>query len=146
MTDLEKTQRQAVVAEARSWLRTPYRHLGRIKGKGVDCAMLLLEVYERAGLIPHHEADWYTPRWSDKKNAGILLGILREYARPVESPLPADVALYRIGKRASHLGIVLEWPGIVHSLLGIGVVLDDAEANESLKQRFLGFYRFNGWE
>jgi cell wall-associated NlpC family hydrolase len=31
----------AIVAEARSWIGTPYLHDGRLKGVGVDCAGLL---------------------------------------------------------------------------------------------------------
>jgi cell wall-associated NlpC family hydrolase len=31
--------RAAVVAEARSWLGTPFHHQGRVKAAGVDCAM-----------------------------------------------------------------------------------------------------------
>lgn len=33
------------VAEAITWLGTPYHHQGRVKGVGVDCGTLLCEVY-----------------------------------------------------------------------------------------------------
>ncbi len=49
MTDI----RAAVVAEAHRWLRTPYHKHGRVLGAGVDCSMLLAEVFEAAGAIPH---------------------------------------------------------------------------------------------
>ena len=49
MTD---PRRAAVVAEAATWLRTPYHHMGRVKNAGTDCLMLLAEVYEAAGVIP----------------------------------------------------------------------------------------------
>ena len=52
MTDLESHQRAAVVAETCSWLGTPYHDRGRIKGSGVDCAMLPAEIYTAVGLIP----------------------------------------------------------------------------------------------
>jgi len=32
----EHTARQAIIAEARSWIGTPYLHHGRVKGVGVD--------------------------------------------------------------------------------------------------------------
>ena len=41
------------VAEAMTWLGTPYHHQGRVKGIGIDCATLLCEVYEVVGLIDH---------------------------------------------------------------------------------------------
>lgn len=43
MTPLELQQRAAVIAEAESWLSTPYHHEARIKGHGVDCAQILDE-------------------------------------------------------------------------------------------------------
>lgn len=146
MTPHELQQRQAVVSEALSWRGTPYHHLGRVKGIGVDCVMLLLETYERTGLIPHRETSWYTPKWSDRRNAAILMRILGEYARQVREALPGDGALFRIGGRESHLAIVIDWPEIVHSLNGLGVIRERVDEKPSLQERFLGFYRFNGWE
>lgn len=35
------------VAEALTWLGTPYHQQGRVKGVGVDCGTLLCEVYEK---------------------------------------------------------------------------------------------------
>lgn len=48
-------QRAVVTAEAATWLRTPYHHMGRVKGGGTDCRMLLAGLYEAAGVIPHIE-------------------------------------------------------------------------------------------
>ena len=48
--------RDAVVAEAKTWLGTPWRHMQRIKGVGVDCANLPAAVYEACGVIEHVEA------------------------------------------------------------------------------------------
>lgn len=36
--------RQTIIAEARSWIGTPFRHQGRRKGQGVDCLGLLAGV------------------------------------------------------------------------------------------------------
>ena len=44
--------RQRVCAIARTWLRTPYHHMGRVNGAGVDFAMFPLEVYREAQLLP----------------------------------------------------------------------------------------------
>ena len=44
-----------VVEEARGWLGSPYHHMGRVKGAGTDCLMMLAEVYEAAGVVPHIE-------------------------------------------------------------------------------------------
>jgi hypothetical protein len=39
-------KRVAVTREAETWLGTPYHHMGRVKGAGTDCLMMLAEVYE----------------------------------------------------------------------------------------------------
>jgi hypothetical protein len=120
--------------------------MARVKGRGIDCVMLLLETFERAGLIAHREVDFYSPRVSERGNSEMLMKILLEYARKVGAPLPGDVALYRIEKRPAHLAFVIQWPSVVHANARAGTILDDGETNRALKKRFLGFYRFNEWE
>ena len=90
-------QRQRVVAEAETWLRTPYHHMGRIKGGGTDCLMLLAEVYEAAGVIPHIDVPFYPPDWNLHRDAERYLqaycqpGLdgLRAMAVPI--PFPEDL-------------------------------------------------------
>ena len=62
-------ERERVVAEAETWLRTPYHHMGRIKGGGTDCLMLLAEVYEASGVIPHVDVPFYPPDWNLHRDA-----------------------------------------------------------------------------
>lgn len=45
-------QRQAVVAEAKTWIGTGFHHEARIKGAGVDCAQLLIAVFSACGFVP----------------------------------------------------------------------------------------------
>lgn len=64
------TMRRAVVAEALTWLRTPYHHAARIKGVGVDCAQFLIAVYAATGLIDDFTPDRYPPDWHLHRTAG----------------------------------------------------------------------------
>ena len=41
--------REKIVAEARSWIGTPYHNCADIKGVGVDCGMLLVRVFVDLG-------------------------------------------------------------------------------------------------
>jgi len=116
----EAAQRAAVLAEALSWRGTPYHHMGRIKGRngGVDCAMFLAEVFERAGVIDHvtvghYSRDWHLHR-RDQRFLSYILPLAQEIAGP---PLPADVVTYAIGHGFAHAAIVIEpgWPRIIHS-------------------------------
>ena len=87
---LQTAERAAVMACARAWLRTPYHHRGRVKGAGVDCAMLLAEVYAEAGLvaplaIPHYPPDWHLHRDAERY-LGVLLDHAVEYVPVIASP------------------------------------------------------------
>ncbi len=142
--ELESLQRQDVVAEALSWLNTPFHHEAAVKGAGVDCAMLLREVYAAIGLTPridpgHYPADWHLHRTEERYLTWIL-----EYARPVSHGLPGDIATYKFGRVISHAAIVVQWPVIIHTYTR-GCVLDDGDRNEELKERFVGFYRLKVW-
>lgn len=132
--------RRRVVAEAESWLGTPFHHEARVKGAGVDCLMLLAEVYERAGIVervkpPHYPPDWHYHRDVERYVEGLL-----RYVRPInEPPSPGDIALFRYGRTFSHGVIVVEWPRIIHAYWNVGVVWGDATLNP-LKDREVRFF------
>ncbi|WP_374513774.1 NlpC/P60 family protein [Niveibacterium sp.] len=114
------TTREAIVSEARSWLGTPYHHAARIKGVGVDCAMLVAEVLERAGLVPHidpqgYPADWMQHRNEERFLAEVQTYALRELDLSTEQPAPGDVVLYRFGRCFAHGAIVVAWPLVIHA-------------------------------
>jgi cell wall-associated NlpC family hydrolase len=121
--------RVAVLAEAASWIGTPYQPAQRVKGAGggVDCLTFVAEVYERAGVvrrveIPFYPADWHLHRDVERYVDGVL-----EYAREVETPQPGDVVLFRFGRCFAHGGIVIHWPRLIHAWNGAGVVPADAD-------------------
>ena len=119
--------RAAVVEEAESWIGTPFHHAARIKGAGVDCLMLLAEVYERAGVAPHIDPPFYVPDWHLHRDAERYLEGLTRYASEIPfPPQPGDIALFRFGRTFSHGAIVTDWPRLVHAYWSIGVVHGDA--------------------
>ena len=81
--------RAAVVTEAKTWIGTPFHHAARVRSAGVDCLMLLAEVYERAGVVagrinpPFYVPDWHLHRDAERYMEGLL-----RYARPVDAPEP----------------------------------------------------------
>jgi hypothetical protein len=101
--------------------------------------MLLLEVYERTGLVPHLElvetvADpdgeiaKYPPDWMLHRDEERYLQIVERFARklpehgPGSMPHDGDIALYRWGRTISHGGIVDGWPRIIHAFSRSGRV------------------------
>jgi cell wall-associated NlpC family hydrolase len=136
-----EAERATVVQEALTWCGTPYHHQGRVKGAGVDCGMLLAEVYERAGVLPHVVPEDYPADWHLHRDGERMRALVTEHARPVDAPQPGDIALFRYGRCLSHAAIVIEWPVIIHAYLDAGeVVLDDATANQDLSERLAGFW------
>lgn len=117
-----------MLAEAREWLGTPYRHMGRVKGRdgGCDCLTLLAEVYARAGIVPRVEIPFYAPDWHlHRSDERYMAGLLR-YCWPVSAPEPADIALFRFGRAYAHGTIVTQWPKLIHAWNRTGVVESDA--------------------
>ncbi len=129
-----------IISAAKCWLGTPYHHQARVKGTGVDCAMLLCEVYEAAGMIPHIDPRPYPPDWHLHRSEERYLGWIEQYADPVNEPAPGDVALYRFGRTVSHAGIVIDWPMIIHAWRGQGCVMSEGDRGE-LGGRLAGFWR-----
>lgn len=122
--------RDQIIAEARGWLGTPYHHMARVKGAGVDCAMLLLEVYQALGLVPAIDIAHYPPDWHFHRGEERYLSHIMAHATQVEAPLPGDVALFKFGRCVSHGAIVLEWPMVIHAYFRQGCLIADATGGE----------------
>jgi len=123
MTDPTSRKRAAIVAEALSWTGTPFHHAARVKGAGVDCLMLLAEVYERAGIVTRVDPPFYVPDWHLHRDAERYLDGLRSHASEIDGPpLPGDIALFRFGRTFSHGAIVTDWPRLVHAYWAARIV------------------------
>ena len=120
-------QRALVVAEARSWLGTPYHHAADVKGAGVDCAMLLVRVFCDLGLVPPFDPRPYTRDWFLHRSEERYLVALLARAREVRAPGLGDIVLFRMGRCFGHGGIVsrLEPLSLIHAFA--------ARAHASLK-------------
>ena len=132
-------RRAAVLAVARTWLGTPYHHMGRIKGAGTDCLMLLAEVYEAAGIVPRLEVPFYPADWNLHRDAERYLDGVLQYAREVGAPGAGDVALFKFGRTFSHGAIVIDWPLLIHAYVGQGVLEGDASRG-ALAGRLVKFF------
>ena len=107
-----------IIAEAYSWLGTPYHPHARVKGSGVDCATFLLEVY---GIT--EDIGYYSPERHFHSSEEQYLGWLKKFGREVKKPKAGDVAVFKIGRCFSHGSIVVDDKTIIHSHIGQGVVL-----------------------
>jgi NlpC/P60 family putative phage cell wall peptidase len=121
----ENEERAALVAEAQSWIKTPYHTGARIKGVGADCLTFIVCAYENAALIPPYQIPHYPPDWHLHRKDERYLDGVREFCDEVSTPgvfsvdlkeaLPGDVVMWRWGFSFSHAAIVTEWPRVVHA-------------------------------
>lgn len=116
-----------LVAEARGWIGTPYRHQARTRGAGTDCLGLILGLWEaRFGALPE-PVPAYTPDWSETGGQERLWAAARRHLRPATTSAPGQVILFRMrrGAVAKHLGLQAETgrrPSFIHAYSGRGVV------------------------
>lgn len=124
----EDQERALVVKLAKEWLKTPWQHKQMCKGAGVDCAMYPLAVYREAGLIGEIDVPYYPADWHLHKSEELYLGVVERWSHEIFIlPKPGDFVLYKYGRAYSHGAIVIAWPLIIHSVMGIGVTLSDGE-------------------
>ncbi len=106
-----------------TWLGTPYHHQAHVKGHGVDCVWLLIEVYKKVGIV---DADLdpgnYSREWYFHRSEEIYMGGVERYAHRIETPRPGDVALYKYGRCVSHGAILLGDGFLIHANRRVGKV------------------------
>lgn len=140
--------RACVLAEAESWLGTPFEHMQRCKGAGVDCGQFLLGVFHNVGLIPDVTTDYYPRDFHLHRDREWYTELVEEFSRalgPDEPPLPADLVLFKVGRVYSHGAIVVSWPKIIHSFVTRGVIWADGTQGQFMNKSHK-FFRPRGLE
>jgi NlpC/P60 family putative phage cell wall peptidase len=117
--------RAAIVAEARAWIGTPYRHQASLKGIGCDCLGLVRGVW-RAVLgaepegVPAYAADWAEASCGEPLAEAALRHLV---AIDLADIAPGDVLLFRwrAGLTAKHAAIATTLECMVHAHDGAAV-------------------------
>lgn len=141
LSSLTPSQVDAIALTARSWLGTPYAHLGRLKGHACDCVGLVEMVAKELG-IPSRSSglDYAADGYGRDPHPQRMRDALLEHLEEVELDLPAlrrgdtsslgpgDILHLRSGSHARHLGIVLPREGgglnLIHAWSGAGKVVE----------------------
>lgn len=143
------TGRQDIVALARAWVGTPYRHQASVQGAGADCLGLVRGVWRTHFGSEPEALPAYTRDWSEASGEEVLwTSAARHLEKKSRTVLePGDVILFRMrdGLVAKHLGIVAApdpEATFVHAYLRHGVV----ESSLSLpwRRRIVAAFRFPG--
>lgn len=110
-------ERSDIVAEARAWIGTPWRHQMCARAVGVDCGQLVAGVARALGLRDVQITGY--PRIPD----GTLRGICDRYMQPIQvgEAQAGDVVLMRFDTEPQHLGILGDYEhgglSLIHSTL-----------------------------
>jgi NlpC/P60 family putative phage cell wall peptidase len=131
-----------VVAAARAWIGTPYRHRASVLGAGCDCLGLLRGVWRtlygaEPEVVPNYRADG--------RDAGDLAeGLGRWLAGVRGPPAPGIVVLFRLGRQrvGRHCGIMVSATRFVHAQERLGVV--EGNLTEGWARRVVGRFAFPG--
>lgn len=140
-TRLTPARADEVVAEARRWIDTPYRHQAAVRGAGCDCVGLIRGVGLATGLWPHDEAWKRFGAYSRIPNPAHMARGMETFLVPLEGDprrgdilwlawrkdLPMHLAICTgaamihsysdIGRVVEH-GLTAEWRGRTHSVWG----------------------------
>ncbi len=134
--------RKIIVDEALSWEGTPYHNHGRVKGVGVDCAMLPACVYEAVGLAPHIDPR-YTPDWMMHRDEELYLSFVLPHSREISQELagPGDLVIWKYGRTYSHSAIIIDLPEVIHAVArGCGVIRGNLDRDSELINRPKRFF------
>lgn len=104
----------AVDAEARTWLNTPYASGGRVKGVGVDCGGLIYETYNPV-CGPFPEFPHYSPDWGVHKHDEKYLDFIMPFVRQIGVAVPGCISLFHLGLNYAHAAILLKGGDYIHA-------------------------------
>jgi NlpC/P60 family putative phage cell wall peptidase len=124
---------ERVVAEALTWLGTPYRHQASLKGVGCDCLGLVRGVWRALYGGEPEAMPAYTPDWAEARGEETLAAAAARHmtAIAIDAAGAGDVLLFRwrANLPAKHAGILIAGsaPGddgrFIHAHQGAAVAL-----------------------
>ena len=138
--------RDEIVARARAWIDTPYRHQASLRGVGCDCLGLVRGVW-RDIVGPEPEASGpYSADWAEATGVERLADAAARHFTPVavEAFGAGDVLLFRwrAGVPAKHLAIATSPATMVHAHDGARVC--EVAITPWWRRRLAGAFAFPG--
>lgn len=138
--------RTMVVAQARGWIGTPYRHQGSRRQVGADCLGLLRGIWRELYGREPEEAGPYTPDWAERGGGERLLEAARRHCASVapEAMRPGDILVFRWRPAlpAKHVGILSAPDRFIHAYEQAAVV--ESALVPSWRRRIAGVFAFPG--
>jgi NlpC/P60 family putative phage cell wall peptidase len=137
-----------IVALARGWIGTPYRHQASCRGAGTDCLGLLRGIWREVLGAEPEAVPAYTPDWSEPSRSEDLLAAAGRHLLPVAlgERRAGDVIVMRMREDAvaKHVGILARAPEghetFIHAYSGHGVV--ESPLTPTWARRVAAVFRF----
>ena len=120
-----RVTRDEIVASARSWIGTPYRHQHCAKGAGCDCLGLIRGVWREIYGREPEAAPPYSADWGESGRVEVLHAACARHMNQIdlEQAVAGDVVLFRMidCRIAKHLAILSTAKTMIHAYSGCGV-------------------------
>ncbi len=141
--------RASVVAEAMTWIGTPWAHMARLKGVGCDCCNLPIAAYSACGLIAEFDPPPYSRDWHVHMRTELIVPIVLTFGREIEvaAAQAGDLLVFKIGNVFSHCAIVVR-PGVqgIHASVRARIVtLCDLDRDHDLITARRRAFTLKGW-
>jgi NlpC/P60 family putative phage cell wall peptidase len=134
---------ELVVAQARKWLGTPYRHRASTLGAGCDCLGLLRGVWRGLYGAEPTSVPLYRQDARDGQAGDALEAAAQRFLIAVAGEIAAgQVALFRLSgmAHARHCGIFVSSTRFIHAQEHLGVV--EANLTDAWARRLVGRFEF----
>jgi NlpC/P60 family putative phage cell wall peptidase len=137
--------RKDAVAEARSWLGTPFHHQASVKGVGCDCIGLIKGVGVTLNLVDYDPASSEARAFANysmlpdsrRMREGLATWLVQI---PVADATLADIYFMAWGREPQHVAITTD-KGIIHSYSTVGKVVEHG-LDDQWKRRIVAAYRY----
>ena len=101
--------RADAVRVARTYIDTPFQHMGRLPGVGLDCAGVLVCVARALSLVA---PDFDTVAYSQLPDGNSMMAWCAQYMSPIQRDkmVPGDVVLLVTDEDPQHLALLGDYP------------------------------------
>lgn len=110
---------EKIIAEARQWIGTPYRHQASLKGVGCDCLGLVRGVWREVHGTEPEPTPAYSPDWAEASSKEALADAARRHMIevPVADYAAGDLLLFRWKPHlpSKHAGLATSATTMVHA-------------------------------
>jgi NlpC/P60 family putative phage cell wall peptidase len=135
-----------VIAAARGWIGTPYRHQASLRHVGADCLGLVRGVYREIYAREPETPPPYAADWAAASGVESLADAARRHLREVaiDELSAGDVALFRWRQAtpARHAGIMSSACAMIHAQSGVHVC--EIPVSPWWRRRLAFAFRFPG--